>query len=102
VPFGLVTRAYLDQRLDDLRREVERGRVTEDRVHELMAEAWQEIQLEWGLWQRKFMNLLAQLSKKAKRAEPEPEDAPGDTNGEGGVREAPPAPAHPRRYLRGF
>jgi hypothetical protein len=88
--------------LADLQREVERDRLTEDRVHELMAEAWSEIQLEWGLWQRKFMNLLAQLSKKAKQAEAAEPDSTPDTDGEQTPVPSVEARQHPRRFMRGF
>ncbi len=102
MPFGFVTRTYLDQRLEDLRREVERGRVTEDQIAEWIDSAFKKIELEWALWQKKLLTLVASMGKQNKKAA-ERVEVEGDLERDGpGPEVDEPPPRALFRSRRGF
>lgn len=68
MPFGWVTRAQLDAKADELRKEIAAGLAFEE-----------EMKYEWALWFNKFRSLYATLLKREKKVA---KDDAGETNGD--------------------
>jgi uncharacterized protein YukE len=102
MPFGLVTRTYLDQRLADLKREVERGRGDEEQIQKWIGEAFATIELEWTLWQQKLMTVVRALGKQNKKARDAAEEENGADQAPMSTGDAGSEPQLRFRSRRGF
>jgi hypothetical protein len=82
MPFGLVTKKYLEQHLAELREEFQSSAAFQD-----------ELRFEWARWYDKFRSLYLMLLKRDKKAAKE---ASGEANGDG---EAPAPGEQPANSL---
>jgi hypothetical protein len=92
LPFGLVTRRYLEQRLTELTAEYQASKDFQE-----------ELRFEWDQWYRKFRNLFASWVRETKKADKRAaQDDAGDTIDSGEAPDIPPATAEEQADAQGL